>query len=74
MSQVEFERWIEFYMGQPFDDFHRFHRPAAMVAVSMAGGDVKDKLEWLQPSAQGEYDDADIKTLAAFGFKPTDIR
>lgn len=70
MTRVEFERWVDFYMAQPFDDFHRIHRPAALVSASM-GGDIKDKLEWLQPS--GEIADADANTLAAFGFKPSDI-
>lgn len=71
MTRVEFERWVDFYMSQPFDDLHRYYRPAALVAVSMAGGDVTEKLEWLQP--RQEADSADVKTLAAFGFKPSDI-
>lgn len=38
MLQKEFESWKEFYALRPFDDLHRFHRPAAVVAHSMGGG------------------------------------
>lgn len=71
MTQREFEAWQDFYMQAPFDDLHRYHRPAALVSVSMAGGEVSDKLEWLQPSrANAEYSDADMATFKAFGVKP----
>lgn len=49
MTQAEFEGWIEFYRRWPFDDLHRFYRPAALVASSM-GGKVDQCLDWLQPS------------------------
>lgn len=71
MSESEFRDWIAFYELCPFDDFHRFHRPAALVAQRFAGGDIKPLLEWLQPPVNlTQYSDADLKTLAAFGFKP----
>lgn len=70
MTQVEFEGWREFYRLYPFDDFHRFHRPAALVASSM-GGDLKKKLDWLQPEpSAGDWSDADARTMAALGVKP----
>lgn len=70
MSQIEFLAWIEFYRAYPFDDFHRFHRPAALISQSMVGGDMQAQLNWLQPDpANAEMDEADMNTLKAFGFK-----
>jgi len=71
MSQAEFHRWIQFYREQPFDDFHRYHRPAALISTSMAGGDIKERLEWLQPEPIPDgLDRADVATIRAFGFNP----
>ena len=49
---------------------HRYHRPAALVARSMGGGDVGELIDWLQPPA-GEVDlsEADVATLRAFGIR-----
>lgn len=70
MPQAEFMSWVQFYRLFPFDDFHRFHRPAALIGASM-GGDVKSKLEWLAPEPVPEgYSQADLNTFKAFGFKP----
>lgn len=52
MSQREFLAWAEFYRRWPFDDFHRFHRPAALVAGALGGGSqdaMEARLQWLQP-------------------------
>jgi hypothetical protein len=50
----------------PFDDFHRFHRPAALLSVSMAGGDVQDRLDWLAPDpAEAGMSAADRRTVRA---------
>ena len=69
MPQSEFEAWIEFYRLFPFDDFHRFHRPAALVAGALGGGDMKARLEWLQPDSVNDgLTDADMTTLKTFGF------
>ena len=55
----------------PFDDLHRFHRPAALVAGAFGGGDMKARLNWLHPDpAEAGWSDADIRTFAAFGMKP----
>jgi hypothetical protein len=71
MTRLEFEEWREYYRLYPFDDFHRFHRPAALVANSMSGGSMKDKLEWLQPDpAYAGLPEADIRTYQALGLKP----
>ena len=68
MPQPEFLAWIEFYKLYPFDDFHRFHRPAALVSASLGGGDIQQRLDWLQPDpATAELSDVDISLLKAFG-------
>lgn len=70
MTRPEFLAWIEFYRLFPFDDLHRFHRPAALVSQSFSGGDIQSRLDWLQPDARNaDLEDADLKTLRAFGFK-----
>lgn len=71
MSQAEFQRWFDFYQMHPFDDLHRFHRPAALVAKSMSGGDIENMIEWLHPqyngAADSEYSEEDLKTFKALG-------
>jgi len=70
MSQREFNQWIEFFKLYPFDDFHRFHRPAALVGASM-GANPEKALEWLQPDpVLSDFSIADINTFKAFGIKP----
>jgi hypothetical protein len=69
MDQPEFLTWVEHFKLYPFDDYHRFHRPAALVSASLGGGDVRDRLEWLAPDPLiDEMTDADMATLKAFGF------
>lgn len=71
MTEDEFEHWVGFYRDYPFDDFHRYHRPAAMVSVSLGGGKVEDKLEWLAPEPLPDgMTRADVNTLKAFGLTP----
>lgn len=71
MSQREYMAWIEFYRLHPFDDLHRFHRPAALVASSIGGGDLAKRLEWLAPEPVPEgFSAADLAALKAFGLKP----
>jgi hypothetical protein len=71
MSQEEWDSWLSFYRAYPFDDFHRYHRPAALVAHSMGGGDISKKLEWLQPEPIPEgMTLADFETMKAFGITP----
>lgn len=77
MCPVEFQAWVEFYLLHPFDDLHRYHRPAALVASGLAGGKVADAIRWLEdgpveppPAISGDgqhYTDADRATLQAFG-------
>lgn len=73
MSRKEFLAWVRFYELHPFDDFHRYHRPAALVAQSLGGGSTQEKLEWLQPTPTEPGDEqlsqADMNTLRAFGLR-----
>lgn len=73
MTQAEFQRWLEFYRSWPFDDLHRYHRPAALIATNAGGGQIADRLEWLQPPPA--YDEngrttADLDLYEAAGLKP----
>lgn len=78
MTQREFLDWQRFYNSHPFDDAHRFHRPAALVAGSMGGGEadaMRARLDWLRnesaPEAANDeipregYSAADIATMKA---------
>lgn len=69
MPQSEVESWVEFYRLYPFDDLHRFHRPAALVSAALSGGELQSRLDWLQPEpSTAAMSDADLRTLRAFGF------
>ena len=73
---------MEYYKLFPFDDMHRYHRPAALIAASASNldresfaGGVKARIDWLQPEPasegrEGTYTQADLNTFAAFGIKP----
>ncbi|AVF41559.1 hypothetical protein AL486_19080 [Pandoraea apista] len=74
MSDQEFQRWAEFYRAWPFDDYHRFHRPAALIAGAMSSGEdpedtMRKRLEWLQPSdsEKPKHTQADIDLFRAAG-------
>lgn len=70
MTQREFRDWIAFYRANPFDDLHRYHRPAALVARSMSGADTQSLIDWLQPPEWQEgFSHADVNTLRALGIK-----
>lgn len=74
MSYSEFLRWFDFYQMNPFDDLHRYHRPAALVASSMCGEEVDKLVQWLHPDyaeqAESEYSEADLQTFKALGMMP----
>lgn len=72
MSAAEFKAWGEFYERWPFDDRHRFHRPAALVAGAFGGNSdaaLRGRLEWLQPSSRVPANDADAVLYAAAGMR-----
>lgn len=71
MTLPEFNDWIEFYKLNPFDDRHRYYRPAALIAQKMAGGDITDLLDYLDPPLVPEgFSQADLNTFKALGAKP----
>lgn len=70
MTQHEFRYWKAFYERHPFDDLHVYHRPAALIAQSMGGGDFSQKVDLLSNPFIKDYSDADLRTLKAFGLKP----
>jgi hypothetical protein len=70
MSQREFRAWVHFYRQNPFDDLHRYHRPAAMVASAMSGS-YAERIKFLAPDPVPEgYSQAELNSFAAFGIKP----
>lgn len=72
MPEADFEALREFYVTDPFDDLHRYHRPAALVASSM-GGTFAKALAVLRPPpptdipAHGNFSDADMRSMLALG-------
>jgi hypothetical protein len=71
MTQREFASWAEFYKLFPFDDRHRFHRPAAMVSVALGGGMYEERLEFLSPEPVPEgLSKVDLSVIKALGLKP----
>ena len=63
MSVPEFVRWMQYYKRNPFDDLHRYHRPAALVSVSMGGGDFIERVDFLRDSLEYESS-SDYMTVA----------
>jgi len=81
MTPAELSTWREFYVLFPFDDLHRYHRPAALVAGTMGQSDTQRRvdaaLRWLAPTPQqipteasANFSEADLRTMAAFGVVP----
>lgn len=69
MTQREYEAWIAYYRLFPFDDRHRFHRPAALIAGSLGGGDIDSRIQWLQPEPDTGHTSADMDLFKAAGMK-----
>lgn len=71
MTQPEFLAWLEFYRLFPFDDRHRYHRPAALISTALGGGDLQARLDWLEPEpVPPGFSDADMNIFRAFGVRP----
>lgn len=70
MPQAEFLAWMDFYKAYPFDDLHRFHRPAALIASRHGKTPVREFVSWLQPDpTTASMSEADLNTLRAFGLR-----
>jgi len=79
MSERELRSWQRFYEESPFDDMHRYHRPAALLAQVQVGGDFAARLDWLadgidlrqaqDASMAGQFSEAELRTFAALGMK-----
>ena len=54
---------MQYYKRNPFDDLHRYHRPAALVSVAMGGGDFVERVELLRGSIEDESS-SDYMTVA----------
>lgn len=77
MPADEYRAWADFFVLYPFDDFHRYHRPAALVSASMGHGDlmpaINSRLKFLQPDPpspeelSGLFSESDLRTLRALG-------
>lgn len=88
MSKRELESWQAFYLLYPFDDLHRYHRPAALIsasaAMAMTSGDlmpaIQKRLQFLQPEPSvdefpaGNFSEADMRTMRAFGVRPPQVK
>lgn len=72
MPEADFQALREFYILEPFDDEHRFHRPAALIAASM-GGKFDKQLAFLRPPPpapvpdSARFSESDMRSMAAFG-------
>lgn len=77
MTLVELEHWRAHFALHPFDDLHRFHRPAALLA-SLKSKDTakgyKAAIDFLSPPPPDPnlagYTPAQLSTFAAFGITP----
>lgn len=70
MSEQEFRRWMQFYRQQPFDDIHRYYRPAVLQASAFGGGDADAMMDFLVNRTDGRQEDvpdADLSVFEAFG-------
>ncbi|NYT25398.1 hypothetical protein H0A73_17495 [Alcaligenaceae bacterium] len=76
MTHRELESWKKFYQLRPFDDVHRYHRPAAVIAHSMGGGgdigrtidmliNARETIAELEKALDGEFSEADKATIKA---------
>lgn len=68
MTANEFESWRAYYRSRPFDDYHRFHKPAALLAaVGARSGKPLDY--WLDFLVPPTVSDVDASVFRAFGLK-----
>lgn len=70
MSHSEFQCWMEFARHNPFDDLHRYHRPASLLAASK-GYPQQAALDWLHPPRlPDDIDSIGLSVMRALGAGP----
>lgn len=70
MGQPEFDAWCEFYTEHPFDDYHRYQKPAALVAWSNGGVTLQTAMDYLAPPGDDGNTEADRSLFEAAGAVP----
>ena len=63
MTRREFNAWKEYHKRWPFDDLHRYHKPAALIALRTGmGGKSKfsDMLDVLHPYKPPAHPDQEL--------------
>lgn len=74
LTQREWESWVAYYRRFPFDDLHRYHRPAALIVAAHNGRSTQDALDYLHPEPVPDgMTLADFNTLKAFGVDPNNV-
>lgn len=71
MVDSEFERWKDFYLEYPFDDYHRIHKPFALLSSLTSGNnDFQVYIDILAPEPIPDgMNEADMSILKALGGK-----
>jgi hypothetical protein len=69
MSNAEFDRWATYYRARPFDDEHRYHKPAALLAAVTARSG-KPLGYWLDFLIPPTVTSIDAEIFRAFGAEP----
>ena len=72
MSLREYEGWIDYFNRHPFDDLHRYHRPALGDTLIRGGVAFDRVIEWMRDDMttkanEPTAEDADANTLRALG-------
>jgi hypothetical protein len=69
MSQREFEAWAAYYRARPFDDEHRYQKPAALVAA-VGSKSSKPLGYWVDFLIPPKVSEVDASVFRAFGMEP----
>lgn len=70
MPRKDYEAFRQFYQLFPFDDHHRFHKPAAVIAASM-GMKMEDSMRVLDPPPnESGWSQAELNSFRSGGVTP----
>lgn len=72
MTSSEYRGWIDYFDRHPFDDLHRYHRPALADTLIRGGVEFDAALQWAggtTPEAPREMtpEEADAITMRTLG-------